>query len=137
MSPAQPDPAQLSHDILAAIRLLEGHGYVVQATHQTDALPPSVVPLQPVCDAVRSMYGVTHDQLRGDGQQDHLIRARTLLAVAARRRGISNSRIGRAINRDRSTVADMIGKAEKRLGDRLDLLVEHVEKLAAGVSDAP
>lgn len=72
------------------------------------------VTAQLLLDVVCHVTGLTPSELRGEGRQKHLARARHIYAFAARKRaGWSYPRIAKAINRaDHSTVLHGVMKVE-------------------------
>lgn len=63
---------------------------------------------------VAAGFGVSRAELLGDGRHGYVTRARFAAAwIARRRHGYSTPRIGRALNRDHSTILNAIRRCEE------------------------
>lgn len=108
------------------------------AKQQIDHAPVVIVPgfrsvFDQVCDEVCSVFGITREELLGQGRLRYLVDARTVVAVALRRRDPklwSYPTIGRRLGgRDHSTIISLCENWDIR-AQRNPLIGQLLEKLA-------
>ena len=81
-----------------------------------DILSPKRNPLTAIIEQVASEYEVEPDDLGGPSKLGLFVRPRHEVMRRARESGFSLSEIGRALNRDHTTVMHGIKRAKKRAG---------------------
>ena len=64
--------------------------------------------------AVARHFGFTPDDIKGRDKHDAFVDARCAVALLMRERGLSYPQIGRFLNRDHSTIINLIAKAPRR-----------------------
>jgi chromosomal replication initiation ATPase DnaA len=91
-------------DLRAAIGRLSP----ISAAHKAD--DSTRAEILTIIDAVSQARGVSHDEILGFGRFAHIVRARHECFGMAHSRGFTATEIGRAMNRDHSSVSHGIRK---------------------------